>query len=65
MNELHYIRRVRRPLIVQDASPVNAGSAEPVEAKAQTTDNGPQTTGPAEAGTPCDNDAPTTSIAAE
>ena len=38
------IRRVRRPLIVQDAPPVNAGNAEPVAAEAKTTDNGPQTT---------------------
>jgi hypothetical protein len=30
------IRRVRRPLIVQDTPPVMAGSGEPVEANAET-----------------------------
>ena len=55
MNQLlPIIRRVRRPLVVADRPPVMVGSVEvpaalaQVGADAQTTDHGPQTTGPVE-----------------
>jgi len=48
MNQLYpIIRRVRRPLAVADKPPMVVGNVEPVEVKAETTDHGPQTTGPA------------------
>jgi hypothetical protein len=66
MHQLYpFIRRVRRPLIAVDAPVPVVGNVEPVKVEANTTNHGPQTTGPAEAGTTNEGDEPSASTPVE
>jgi hypothetical protein len=58
MNQLlPIIRRVRRPLLVADVPPPVVGNVEPANANAETLKTESLKEGPAEAGTPNQNDA--------